>query len=211
MMRFRDRNHAAEELTKALAEYRDRPLVVYALPRGGVVLGKIIAADLRAPLDLLIPRKIGYPSNPEYAIAAVTETGDVVENKEEVAHIDAAWFNQEVEHQRQEARRRRERYLADRPPPDARGKTAIIVDDGIATGLTMKAAITDLKNRKPASIVIAVPVAPQETVHELEKMVDRVVALEQSLFFLGAIGAYYDTFEQVSDEEVIALLSQDHL
>lgn len=206
-MRFRDRQQAGVELAKALEEYRDASAVVYALPRGGVVLGKAVAAGLHAPLDLLIPRKIGAPENEEYAIASVTETGEVVKSEAEVQTVDTTWFAGAVETQRQEAKRRRERYLASRDAIDVEGKTAIIVDDGIATGLTMKAAIVDVKTRKPGFIVVAVPVAPRETIRDLETLVDRVVVLESPLMFMGSIGAYYDFFEQVSDEEVVDLLA----
>jgi predicted phosphoribosyltransferase len=202
-MKFRDRQQVAEELARMLIEFQNKPIVVYALPRGGVVLGQIIANYLHAPLDLLIPRKICHPSMPEYAIASVTEFGEVVENKKEVASVDHVWYKQEVEQQRQEAGRRREKYLQGRTPVDVAGKVALIVDDGIATGLTMKAAIADVKRRDPAQIILAVPVAPSDTVEELEKLVDRVVVLEKPLIFLGAIGAYYDSFDQVNDEEVI--------
>lgn len=182
-------------------------MVVYALPRGGVVLGKIIADALHSFFDLLIPRKIGAPENEEYAIAAVTETGEVVKSEDEVATIDPAWFARAVETQRQEAKRRRERYLTLRPRVDIDGKTAIIVDDGIATGLTMKAAIAEIKSRNPSAIIVVVPVAPYDTVRDLERLVDRVIVLEKPLLFMGSIGAYYDSFDQVSDEEVIKLMS----
>jgi len=205
-MSFANRQQAGKALTDAVSDYQDKPVVVYALPRGGVVLGKIVASSLHAPLDLLIPRKIGAPGNEEYAIASVTETGDVVKSPEATS-VDPSWFAQAVVAQRVEAKRRRERYLSGRAQPDVTGKTAIIVDDGIATGLTMKAAIEDVKTHQPQSIVIAVPVAPQDTVKELEGLVDHVVVLETPLLFLGSIGAYYDSFEQVSDEEVVDLMS----
>jgi predicted phosphoribosyltransferase len=207
-MRFHDRQHAGRKLASALSAYRGKDVVVYALPRGGVVLGKEIADLLQAPLDLLIPRKIGHPKNEEYAIAAVTETGEVVRNEAEVVSVDPAWFKSAVEAERLESARRREFYLGDRPWPAVAGKIALIVDDGMATGLTMKAAIADVKNRQPKAIVVAVPVAPRDTIRELQPFVDRVVTLEQPLLFLGAIGASYDLFDQVTDEEVVAILSQ---
>lgn len=206
-MRFRNRQQAGNELAKSLDEYRGQPVVVFALPRGGVVLGKIIAGWLQAPLDLLIPRKIGAPKNEEYAIASVTETGDVVKSEAEVADLDPAWFAQAVETQREEAKRRRELYLSYRPRVEVDRKIAIVVDDGIATGLTMKAAIADLKMRKPSKIIVAVPVAPRDTVLGLEQLVNHVVVLEKPLLFMGSIGAYYDSFDQLTDEEVIELMS----
>jgi predicted phosphoribosyltransferase len=156
----------------------------------------------------LIPRKIGHPDNEEYAMAAVTETGEVIQNETEVATVDPNWFERAVQAERRESARRRNEYLGNRTKPKVADKTAIIVDDGIATGLTMKAAIAELKNLQPQSIVVAVPVAPRETIHDLETQVDRVVVLEKPLLFRGAIGAYYNVFDQVSDKEVVALLSR---
>lgn len=205
-MPFADRNEAGLLLATSLEEYKGKPAVVFALPRGGVSLGKIVAQHLQAPLDLLIPRKIGHPENPEYAIASVSEKGSVIKNEFEVSRIDPAWFEHEVEQQRGEATRRRARYLAGRTPADVKSKIAIIVDDGIATGLTMKAAIDEARAKEPATIVLAVPVAPRDTIRELEKLVDRVVVLKRPLQFQGSIGFYYTTFNQVSDEEVIQMM-----
>lgn len=205
-MRFRDRAEAGRQLAQALKKYQDQDGVVYALPRGGVVLGVEVARALGMPLDLLIPRKIGHPLQPEYAIGAVVENGELVCNRQEVERIDPRWFRQEVEAERQEARRRRELYLGGREPAPVEGKSAIIVDDGIATGLTMEVAIRDARRRKPAHLVVAVPVAPPETVERLAREVDEFVVLDRSPYYLGAVGAYYSYFPQVSDEEVIALL-----
>src|SRR3989344_1657662 len=144
-MRFKDRADAGRKLAHALNKFKGRQGVVYALPRGGVVLGVEIAQALHMPLDLVIPRKIGHPISPEYAIGAVVENGEKVCNEMEVARIDPEWFRREVERERQEARRRRELYLGGREPAPVEGKTAIIVDDGIATGLTMEVAIRDVK------------------------------------------------------------------
>ncbi len=205
-MRFRDRTDAGQKLAKLLDKHKNRPGIVYPLPRGGVALGVEIARALGMPLDLIIPRKIGHPYNPEYAICAVTEHGPPVCNEAEVTRVDPVWFKQCVEAERREAQRRREHYLAGRAPLPAAGKIAILVDDGIATGLTMRAAIQDARRRKPARIVVAVPVAPKETAELLAREVDEVAALEVADFYLGAVGAYYDYFPQLSDDEVIALL-----
>ena len=205
-MRFRDRTDAGQKLAKLLEKYKNRPGIVYPLPRGGVALGVEIARALGMPLDLIIPRKIGHPYNPEYAICAVTEQGVPICNETEVARVDPVWFKQRVEAERREARRRREHYLAGRAPLPVAGKIAILVDDGIATGLTMRAAIHDARQRKPARIVVAIPVAPKETAELLAREVDEVAALEVSDFYLGAVGAYYDYFPQLTDDEVIALL-----
>lgn len=183
-MHFRNREQAAEKLAKALSEYKNKQVVVYALPRGGVVLGSIIAKYLNAPFDLLIPRKIGHPSMSEYAIAAVTESGDIVENTEEIESIDRSWFKKEVENQRKEAKRRREKYLTGQMSVDVSNKTAIIVDDGIATGLTMKAAIADVKRFKPSKIIIAVPVVPRDTKKTLKKLLIKLSRLTLRSYLL---------------------------
>jgi predicted phosphoribosyltransferase len=205
-MHFRDRVDAGKQLAQALNKYQKHDGVVYALPRGGVVLGVEVARALDMPLDLLIPRKIGHPLQPEYAICAVVENGEMVCNQHEVARVDPQWFRQEVEAERQEARRRRELYLGGREPAPVEGKTAIIVDDGIATGLTMEVSIRDARRRRPAHLVVAVPVAPPETVERLSHEVDEFLVLDPSPYYIGAVGAYYDHFHQVTDEEVIALL-----
>jgi predicted phosphoribosyltransferase len=205
-MRFRDRADAGEQLAQALKKYQRQDGVVYALPRGGVVLGAIVARALDMPLDLLIPRKIGHPLQPEYAICAIVENGEMACNQQEVARVDPRWFQQVVAAERHEARRRRELYLGGREPEPVKGKTAIIVDDGIATGLTMEVAIRDAKRRKPAHLVVAVPVAPPDTVEQLSREVDDFVVLDRSRHYLGAVGAYYDYFNQTTDDEVIELL-----
>lgn len=205
-MRFRDRVDAGKQLAQALKKYQKHEGVVYALPRGGVVLGVEVARALGMSLDLLIPRKIGHPLQPEYAICAVVENGELVCNQQEVARVDPEWFRQEVEAERGEARRRRELYLGGRKPTPVEGKTAIIVDDGIATGLTMEVSIRDARRRRPKHLVVAVPVAPADTVERLSREVDEFMVLDASPFYLGAVGAYYDRFLQVTDEEVIALL-----
>lgn len=207
-MRFKDRTEAGIKLADALVAYENQAGVVYPLPRGGVVLGIEVADRLGMPIDLIIPRKIGHPHNPEYAICAVAETGDVVCNEWERRHTDPQWLDQQIRDQRKEARRRRERYLGEKAPLPVAGKIAIIVDDGIATGLTMQAAIRDAKQRKPKRLVVAIPVAPKDTADKIAQEVDDVVGLEISPNYLGAVGAYYYDFPQVSDEEVIALLKR---
>ncbi len=206
-MKFRDRKAAGKLLAEALREYAGTPVVVYALPRGGVVPGVEIARALRAPLDLVITRKIEHPAFPEYAIAAVAESGDPIVNEEEAAGIDKAWMKEAVGIARAEARRRREKYAAGLPPLSPEGKTAIIVDDGIATGLTMKAALAEISRRHPKHIVIAVPVAPGDTVAKLSSLADRVVALRVPESDFGAIGEYYEDFPQLADAEVAELLA----
>lgn len=204
-MHFKDRQHAGQQLASALKKYQDCGVVVYALPRGGVVVGVEIAKYLKAPLDLLIPRKIGHPYNPEYAIAAVAESGEVVKKEEELRHIDQEWFENEVTKQLGEIKRRRKLYLGGKKPLDPKGKTAIIVDDGLATGLTMKAAIHEIRRQNGKSIIAAVPVAPADTVKEIGNLVDELVVLHVPAGF-AAISAYYQDFPQISDEEVTQII-----
>ena len=205
-MRYQDRQDAGRRLAEALLGYARPDVVVLALPRGGVILGAEVASRLGVPLDLVIPRKVGHPSYPEYGIAAVAEAGEVVANEEEVARVDPAWFERAVAHERVEAARRRRHYLGGRDPLDLGGKTAILVDDGIATGLTMEAAVRDAHARGAARVVVAVPVAPADAVVRLRRQADEVVALQAPVDYAGAVGAYYREFRQVTDDEVIAAL-----
>lgn len=207
-MRFKDRKSAGQKLAQALIKYKNKDSIVYALPRGGVIVGAEVAKILHLPLDLVITRKIGHPNQPEYAIAAVAENGHMVKNVSELASVDEKWFKEEVEKQRLEAVRRRQKYLPGRLPLSAEGKITILVDDGIATGLTLKAAIAELKHFHPKKIIVAVPVSPQQTAEEIKKEVNEFVALDTPKDFLGSIGAYYDYFPQVSDEEVIELVKE---
>lgn len=207
-IRFRDRADAGERLATALGDSDIEDGIVFPLPRGGVVLGAGIARRLGLPLDLVLPRKIGHPMNPEYAICAVGEHGELVCNERERQRVDADWLARRVDEERREAGRRRRRYLGERPPLEVSGRTAILVDDGIATGLTMRAAIRDVRHRRPGRIIVAIPVAPHDTAALLRREVDEVVTLEEAVDYLGAVGAYYDDFRQVSDEQVIALLAE---
>ena len=204
---FRDRQDAGRQLAQALAAYRGREVVVYALPRGGVVLGYEVAKFLEMPLDLVITRKIGHPENPEYAICATTEKGETFCNEKEIALIDRKWLSGEIKREQAEAERRRMAYVGDKIRRSAKGKIAIVVDDGIATGLTMLAALRSLRKENPKALVVAVPVAPREFMHVLRKEADAAVVLQAEQRYLGAVGAYYQNFPQVSDEEVIELLN----
>lgn len=207
-MHFRDRKEAGQKLADALTEYKDADTVVYALPRGGVVLGAEVAGSLDAPLDLVVPRKVGHPEQPEYGVCAVTDEGHLVCSRREVAQLDPAWLTAEVQKQQAEAKRRRKKYLAKRQSVQAEGKTAIIVDDGVATGLTMLAAVEDVKNRKPRRVVLATPVVPEDLAGRLERYVDELVALDKPAVYLGAVSAYYDEFDQVEDNEVVNLMKK---
>lgn len=208
-MRFKTRTHAGQLLADVLAaKYQGVDAVIYALPRGGIPLGFQVAAVLSMPLDLIIPRKIGHPTNPEYAICAVTETGEKICNKSALINIDPTWLEQRESEEITEAKRRHECYLSGRGPISITGKLAILVDDGIATGLTMRAAIRDLKNRNPAKIVVAIPVMPADTAKTLDSEVDDVVVLLIDPHYQGSVGSYYSYFHQLSDDEVFFFLSK---
>ncbi len=210
-MRFKDRREAGQKLADALEQYKGKDVVIYALPRGGVALGVEVAKRLNAPLDLVITRKVSHPSNPEYGICVVAEHKSIICNEEEIAHIDQKWLKNEIEKQRQEAQRRRKVYLQDRKRPSVKGKIAIVVDDGVATGLTLLLAIQELKHLKPKRIIAAVPVTPRDTAKKIKEEADELVALNIPFMYLGAVGAYYEEFSQVEDEEVIKLLSDPKL
>ena len=205
VLHFKNRRQAGQKLAEALNEYRGTEAVVCGLPRGGVIIGAEIARALDLPLDFLAVRKVGHPDLPEYAIAAVSEGGELVTNELAVASVDQADFERQVERERLEAGRRRELYARGFARPTVAGKTAIVVDDGVATGLTMRSAIHDLRQRGAREIVVAVPVAPDLAVAVLKNEVARVVCLCPDPNFV-AIGYYYDEFPQVPDREVIMCL-----
>lgn len=206
-MYFTDRTDAGKQLADKLTKYINQDVIVYGLPRGGVVSAYEVAKRLHAPLDLIITRKIGHPYEPEYAIAALSENGKIVENKGELVHVNHAWFEKEIQIQHAEIQRRRKLYLHERKPLPVKGKIAILVDDGIATGLTIEAAIKDMKHRHPKKIIVATPVASYDVVKKLEHEVDAVVALDTPEQFLGGIGGYYENFPQVSDQEVMYIMT----
>lgn len=199
---FINRSDAGKQLAELLKKYKNQDVIVYALPRGGVVVAYEIAKALKAPLDLIFAHKIGHPYHAEYAVGAVTESGLVF--AEEPEYIEEEAKKRQMDLMKQ----RRKLYLKGRPPLPAEGKTAIIVDDGVATGRTLKAGILELRKMNPETIVVAVPVAPESTLNELASLADEAVCLltPSDGAYLGAVGAYYLHFGQVEDEEVIALL-----
>ncbi len=203
---FDDRVDAGRKLAAVLSPYKGGDVVVLALPRGGVVLGAEIARALDAPLDITVVRKIGHPMAPEYAVAAVAEDGHVFTNSSEVQTIDRNWFDRAVGKEQQEARRRRRLYSQNRPSALLKDKTVIIVDDGLATGLTMMAAINEIRHSHPRKVIVAIPVGAPETVRLLGRFADDVVVLHLPYDF-AAIGSFYKNFDQVSDHEVITILN----
>jgi len=207
---FRNRSEAGSRLAARLDRYRDRnDVIVLALPRGGVVTGYEIARAIGAPLDVLIVRKIGFPYQPELAAGAVAETGSVVLNRDIISMggLSEEALRPEVDRQKEEIARRIVLYRAGRKLSNLRGKTVILVDDGVATGATMKAAIAALRQENIAKLVVALPVGPPETVEVLRTMVDELICLETPLYFM-AVGAHYGDFTQVTDEEVVKLLER---
>jgi predicted phosphoribosyltransferase len=211
MMIFKDRLDAGKQLSRLLEHYKNEDVVVYALPRGGVPVAAAIAKALNAPLNLLFAHKIGHPYQSEYAIAAISESGHLVGLPDELDSLNKEWLNKEKDHQLSEIQRKRHLYLEGKQDLPIQNKIAIVVDDGIATGLTMMAAVQELKDRCPKSIVIAVPVSPKETADLLMRMADEFVAVETPVEskFLGAVGAYYEKFDQVEDDEVISSLNKN--
>lgn len=210
-MEFKDRREAGKLLAEPLKKYKGQKVIVFALPRGGVVTASEIAKELRAPLDLMLAHKIGHPYQPEYAIAAISEGGLVIENRAEVESVDPEWYAHAQANEMEEMQRKRNVYMKGRKEPPVQDAIAILVDDGIATGLTMKAAILELKHRKPKKLVVAVPVAPHTTAQTIESMVDEFIGFHVPMegLFRGAIGAYYRDFTQTGDDEVISLLEEN--
>ncbi|MGC1381644.1 MAG: phosphoribosyltransferase family protein [Candidatus Baltobacteraceae bacterium] len=205
---MRDRAEAGKRVGEMLAAYEDHAdVIVLALPRGGVPVAYEIARRLRAPLDVYLVRKLGVPGHEELAMGAVASDGTCIVDRElvESLGIDEAALGEVVRREMEELRRRERAYRDARPQPDISGKIVIVVDDGLATGATMRAAATALRRRDPAAIVVAVPVAAARTRASLESIVDRVVCPFTPEPF-HAVGLYYANFEQTSDDEVRRLL-----
>lgn len=210
-MMYHDRQDAGRALAGALGKYRGQDVVVLGLPRGGVVTAVPVAEALDAPLDVLVARKIGAPGNPEFAIGAVSSHGQVVLNEAALRFVvlPPGYLEAETERQRAVAREREARFRGTRPMVPLGGKIALLVDDGIATGMTVRAAIADLReaapDRRPAKIVVATPVIAPDTYQLLAPQVDEIIALDVPEGFY-AVGQFYRYFEQTTDEEVQALL-----
>lgn len=209
---FSDRTEAGAALAKKLLHYKGMAdAVVLALPRGGVVTGYEIAKTLGVPLDVLIVRKVGFPGEPELAVGAVAETGKTVINNSIISAygVPESYIREEVERQKEEIRRRVNLYRGGRATgpllPNLAGKVVILVDDGVATGATIKAAIATLKEEQLKRLVVGLPVSPPETARELGRMADEFVCLLTPEGFT-AVGAYYSDFRQTTDEEVVEML-----
>ena len=210
MALFRDRRDAGRKLAQELKEYANRPnVVVLALPRGGVPVAYEVAKALKAPLDIFLVRKLGVPGHEELAMGAIASGGVRVLNDTVVdaLNIPERLIDAVAEKEQRELERRERAYRGDRPKPEVRGKTVILVDDGLATGASMRAAVEALRAQDPARIVVAVPTAAPETCEAFEDTVEEVVCAETPQPFFG-VGFWYQDFSQTSDEEVRTLLAR---
>lgn len=208
-MLFRDRKDAGRQLARHLIQYRDRNPLILALPRGGVVVGFEIASALKAPLDVIVARKIGAPGMPEYGIGAIAPGGVLIldERPIRMLGISRAQIDLIADREREEMQRRIDRYRGGRPLPDIRSQTVILVDDGIATGVTARAAIQAIRQQEPDQLILASPVCAPDTARLLKAEVDYFICIETPSDF-RAISLWYDDFRQTTDEEVVDLLNR---
>lgn len=203
---FLNRHDAATQLAAKLTKYRGQDGIVLAIPRGGVPLGYVIAQALGFPLEVALSKKIGHPSNPEYAIGSVTLDSAVV--NENAAGVPVRYIEEETARIQAKLRENFRLFMGGHTPTNLKGKTVIVVDDGIATGHTMVSIVQAIRKSQPGKLVVAVPVAPPHAAHQLRPLVDEYVCLSQPEGFM-AVGQFYVDFEQVSDEEVIDLLHKN--
>lgn len=212
-MIFKNRIEAGQKLAEKLIEYKDKKdTYILALPRGGVVVGYEVAKKLNLPLDLVVPRKIGAPGNEEYAIGAITESGEGIFDQQAIKLLGVTkeYLDKKIAEEKKEALRRLKEYRIDREPLNLKNKTVIIIDDGLATGLTMRAAIKSVKKQNVKEIIVAVPVAAQDSLQIVKNETDKVICLDAPSYF-GAVGAFYENFDQTTDEEVINLMKKSKI
>lgn len=205
---FKDRVDAAEKLAKKLEWVKKEDPIILAIPRGGVVTGDVIASELDVKLDIVVSRKIGAPHNPELAIGAVTHDGSYFPNVEitRMLNVPQKYIDSEISAQMKEIERRLMKFRGTKEY-HLEGRTAVLVDDGIATGATMFVAIQWVKKQKPKQIIVAIPVGPKDTIEKLNEVVDKVVVL-QSPFYFNAVGEFYREFDQVNDYQVQEIMSK---
>jgi len=198
---YRDRIHAGEVLAGLLAARRGSDPLILGVPRGGVIVAAVVASSLEAQMDIIVSRKVGAPGNPEFAVAAVDPDGELFVDPESFVPVSREYLERAAAAERQEISRRLALWRGDREEIPVSGRTVIMVDDGIATGLTAMAALSYLRRKSPCRLILAVPVAPADTVAKLERYADEVVCpLKPSPFF--AVGEWYEDFTQVTDQEV---------
>jgi predicted phosphoribosyltransferase len=204
---FRNRTHAGEQLAALLADHDIEADVVLAIPRGGLPVGRAVADRLGVSLDIVAARKLGAPWNPELALGAVASDGTVWLNESMIdeSGVSERDIHDQIETERTAAQEKVTRYRGDRRPLELRGKTVLVVDDGVATGATTTACLRQIKNAGAERVVLAVPVAPPDTVERLRSEADEVICLETPTHF-GAVGQFYESFTQVSDEEAMVYL-----
>lgn len=205
-MKFKDRNDAGLQLLQKLAWLKGKDVMILAIPRGGIVIGDVIAKSLNVKLDVIVPRKLGAPSNPELAIGAVMHDGSTYLNDYVVKalNVNQQYIKTEIEQQVREIERRLQVFRGSKTYV-LTDKIIVLVDDGIATGATTMVAVTWIKKQKPKMVVLATPVAPGEIVNMLKPMVDELIILMMPLEF-GAVGEFYEDFSQVEDEQVLEIL-----
>ncbi len=208
-MRFRDRRDAGEHLARELAQLGLAPATVLAIPRGGVIVADAIVRALGWPLDLVVPRKLRAPQNPELAFGAVTGDGTVYLDAglARSLRINDRYLRDEIAAQIAEIERRRSIYRGDRPAPDLQGRVGVLVDDGVATGATAITSVRMLRHALAREVVVAIPVGAADAVRRLEREADRVVCVLRPPAFL-AVGEFYEDFTQTADEEVVAALER---
>ena len=207
-IQFDSRNDAARQLAKALARYRGRNPLVLAIPRGAANMGRILADELGGELDVVLVRKLRSPFSPEFAVGAVDESGwTYVADHAARSGADAAYLEREKEAQLETLRKRRAQYTPARPPIDAKDRIVIVVDDGLATGASMIAALHAARAKQPQRLICAVPVAAPDSLERVRPLADEVVCLEAPEEFY-AVGQFYRDFPQVEDDEVVAILAQ---
>ncbi|MBU3957332.1 phosphoribosyltransferase [Patescibacteria group bacterium] len=207
-MVFKNREEAGKKLSVKLRGFQKKKnLIVLAIPRGGLVVGKQLAQALNCPLDIIVTKKIGAPGNPELAIGAVGAMGEPVLNEELAARAgaDGNYLQKEIANRQAEVERRIKEYRGDKLPLNLKDKTVIITDDGVATGATMEAAVEVVRQQEPKKIIVAIPVIARDSLKKLEEKADEVIYLDAPIMFF-AVGQFYREFGQVSDEEVKEIL-----
>lgn len=205
---FFDRHMAGKILAKKLTRFMHQDSIIYALPKGGVPVGYEVSEALGLPLDFLTVQKIGHPTNREYGICSVSEFGNIICDESGICGLDRNWLSSEILAKEEEAVRRRRLYKRGEPSVSAENKIAIIVDDGITTGITMRAAVEAIQDQWPEKIIIATPVMPHELMQEFRMLADMVVTVIDDREFLGMVDAYYTDYTDVSDQEVVSLLAK---